>query len=70
MEEMDILLQAISTVGFPIAVAVWAMWQSRQDKEWLQNTLSHELNAITETLKEMSLTLERLGDNNGSSGVS
>lgn len=59
---MDVYLQAISTVGFPIAVAVWAMISSKKDREWLQNTLTAELEAMTTAMHQMSASLDKAID--------
>lgn len=59
---MDVYLQAISTVGFPIAVAVWAMVTSKKDREWLQDTLTKELESMTTAMHQMSVSLEKALD--------
>ena len=59
---MDVYLQAISTVGFPIAVAVWAMVTSKKDREWLQDTLTKELESMTTAMHQMSVSLEKVLD--------
>lgn len=40
--------QLISTVGFPIFVAVWMLYKSSKDSEALKDTVSELKNAITE----------------------
>lgn len=59
---MDVYLQAISTVGFPIAVAVWAMLTSKKDREWLQDTLTKELESMTTAMHQMSASLDKALD--------
>ena len=59
---MDVYLQAISTVGFPIAVAVWAMLTSKKDREWLQDTLTKELESMTTAMHQMSASLDKVLD--------
>lgn len=61
---MDIegVMAAISTVGFPIAVAVWAMWMSRKDREWLENQFSVKLESITTSLNQMAAALDDVTD--------
>lgn len=59
---MDVYLQAISTVGFPIAVAVWAMLTSKKDREWLQDTLTKELESMTTAMHQMSVSLDKALD--------
>lgn len=59
---MEVYLQAISTVGFPIAVAVWAMVTSKKDREWLQDTLTKELESMTTAMHQMSASLDKALD--------
>ncbi len=59
---MEVYLQAISTVGFPIAVAVWAMITSKKDREWLQDTLTKELESMTTAMHQMSVSLDKALD--------
>lgn len=59
---MEDVVNIISTLGFPIAVACWAMIVSRKDKEWLQNTLNIKLDAISEGISKLSSGLERFED--------
>ena len=56
MEEM---INIVSTLGFPMAVAIWAMLVSRKDKEWLQDTLNEKLDSISGGIAEMTKTIER-----------
>ena len=59
---MDVLLQAVSSVGFPIAVAIWAMMMSRKDREWLQDTLSKELEGMTAAMHQMAAAVDDVSD--------
>lgn len=51
MEIYDVVAQ----LGFPIAVAAWALYQSRKHEDFLQGTL-------TTTLKENTEAMDRLSD--------
>ena len=51
----DVLIEAITKVGFPIAVAVFALWNSHQHEVYLQNVLDG-------TLKENTKEIDRLSD--------
>lgn len=46
--DMSAIQGLISSVGFPIFVAVWMLYKSSQDSEALKNTVSELKNAITE----------------------
>lgn len=59
--EIDIV-NLISSLGFPIAVAIWAMWTSRRDKEWLQNTLSTQISSLVNAITEMTKALDEMKD--------
>lgn len=59
---MEDVVNIISTLGFPIAVACWAMIVSRKDKEWLQNTLNIKLDNISEGISKLTSSLERFED--------
>lgn len=52
---IDVLIEAITKVGFPIAVAVFALWNSHQHEVYLQNVLDN-------TLKENTKAIDRLSD--------
>lgn len=56
---MEEIVNIVSTLGFPMAVAIWAMLVSRKDKEWLQNTLNEKLDGITGGITEMTKSIER-----------
>lgn len=43
---MQEILQAISTVGFPIFVAVWMLYKSSKDSETMTATINELKNAI------------------------
>lgn len=52
MEEFTTI---VSSLGFPIAVALFALWNSREHEKYLQNVLDT-------TLKENTNAIDRLGD--------
>ena len=52
---MQEFIEIVSTLGFPIAVAVFALWNSHQHEVYLQGILDT-------TLKENTKAIERLSD--------
>lgn len=48
----------ISSVGFPIFVAVWMLYKSSKDSEALKDTVSELKNAIT----ELTALIQKEGD--------
>ena len=46
--DMSAVQTIISTVGFPIFVAVWMLYKSSQDSEKMSATIDDLRNAITE----------------------
>ena len=46
--DMSAVQTIISTVGFPIFVAVWMLYKSSQDSEKMSETIDDLRNAITE----------------------
>lgn len=46
--DMNGVQTIISTVGFPIFVAVWMLYKSSKDSEKMSETISELRNAITE----------------------
>lgn len=58
MEISSIVLQAISTVGFPIVVAAAMFWKmNKQDEDHKQ-----EMNKITEAINNNTIALTKLLD--------
>lgn len=53
---MDTILQLISTVGFPIAVAIWFMLIGHKDSEKNTEAISQMANAVENNTK----AIERL----------
>lgn len=52
---MDEFTSLVSSLGFPIAVACFALWNSHQHEKYLQGVLDS-------TLKENTKAIERLSD--------
>lgn len=52
---MDEFTSLVSSLGFPIAVACFALWNSHQHEKYLQSVLDS-------TLKENTKAIERLSD--------
>lgn len=52
---MEVIMEMITKVGFPIAVAVFALWNSHNHEIYLQNVLDS-------TLKENTKAIDRLSD--------
>lgn len=52
---METLTNVVSTLGFPIAVACFALWNSHQHEKYLQGVLDS-------TLKENTKAIDRLSD--------
>lgn len=46
--DLQAVQQLISTVGFPIFVAIWMLYKSSKDSEALKDTVADLKNAITE----------------------
>ena len=46
--DMSTMQELISSVGFPIFVAVWMLYKSSKDSEALKDMVSELRNAITE----------------------
>lgn len=46
--DVQVVQNLISSVGFPIFVAVWMLYKSSKDSEALKDTVSELKNAITE----------------------
>lgn len=52
---MDEFTSLVSSLGFPIAVACFALWNSHQHEKYLQGVLDS-------TLKENTKAIDRLSD--------
>ena len=67
---MKELSQFISSVGFPIFVAVWMLYKSSADNERMTGTindLKNAINLLTNEFKHHDIT-NNGGNNNGTSG--
>lgn len=56
--DMNAVQTIISTVGFPIFVAVWMLYKSSKDSEKMSETIDDLKNAIT----ELTAILTKTGD--------
>lgn len=54
---MQDIITVIKDLGFPMAVAAWALWQSKNHEEYLQGVLSQSLEKMTEALEELKEVL-------------
>lgn len=50
----------ITNLGFPIAVAAWALWQSKQHEEFLQGILTQTLKENTEATEKLARLVQKL----------
>lgn len=57
---MDIT-ELIQTLGFPAAVAAFALWNSYKHEEFLQNTLRETIAENTKALQELKDSISKLG---------
>lgn len=58
MDQVNIIIQAISTVGFPIAMCVLLLWYVKTQTE----THKEESEKFTEALNKNTLVLQKLCD--------
>lgn len=56
---MEELAKIISQLGFPIAVAVFTLWNSHKNEEYLQNILETTLKENTNAIDRLSDLIER-----------
>ena len=57
--DMNAVQTFISTVGFPIFVAVWMLYKSSQDSEKMSETIDDLRNAITELTAILTKTEDK-----------
>ncbi len=57
---MEEFTNLVSTLGFPIAVAIFALWNSRQHEKYLQDTLETTLKENTRAIESLSDTLDKV----------
>lgn len=58
--DVQLIESLISSVGFPIFVAVWMLYKTSNDSKEMANTINELKNAIT----EMTALLKKDGDTN------
>lgn len=56
---MNDLANFISTIGFPIFVAVWMLYKSSKDSTEMKDTISELKNAITEMTTLFKADMEK-----------
>lgn len=57
--DMNAVQTIISTVGFPIFVAVWMLYKSSRDSEKMSKTIDDLRNAITELTAILTKTEDK-----------
>ena len=57
--DMNAVQTIISTVGFPIFVAVWMLYKSSKDSEKMSETIDDLRNAITELTAILTKTEDK-----------
>lgn len=55
---MEEFTNIVSTLGFPIAVACFALWNSHQHEKYLQGVLDNTLKENTEAINKLSDLIE------------
>ena len=58
MSEINVIVQAISTVGFPIACCCYLLWQSNKQTQYHQQ----EQEKLRECIKQNTETIAKLAD--------
>lgn len=56
--DINVIMQAIATVGFPIVMCIMLLWYVKQQSE----THAEESKQFTEALNKNTLALQRLAD--------
>lgn len=56
---MDIM-EVISQLGFPAAVAAYALWNSYKHEQYLQDTLTDNINKNTQALTDIKIVLSKI----------
>ena len=57
---MEAFVEVISTLGFPIAVATYALWNSYKHEEYLQNVLDTSLRENTAAINKLSDLVDKI----------
>lgn len=56
---MSDFVDIVSSLGFPIAVAVFALWNSHQHEKYLQGVLDNTLKENTNAVNKLSDMIEQ-----------
>lgn len=56
---METFAEIVSQLGFPIAVACFALWNSHQHEKYLQTVLDNTLKENTEAVNRLSDLIDR-----------
>ena len=57
---MEVFTNLIGTLGFPIAVAAFALWNSHEHEKYLQGVLENTLKENTAAINRLSDIIERV----------
>lgn len=57
---VDVLFNIISSLGFPIAIAVYALYNASKHDKFLQDTLQTSLKDNTEAINKLSELIDKL----------
>lgn len=61
LDFVPLVIEAIKEFGFPIVVAIWALW--RLDKNWAKgDNIQARLDQIEESMDRIELTLSKQAD--------
>lgn len=58
MEIWNVIIQAISSLGFPIAVTIWLLWERKSSMDKLTEAISNN----TKVVEILSERIEKKGD--------
>lgn len=56
----EIIIQAISTLGFPIVVAVYSLYNSYKHEKFLQSVLENSLKDNTNAINKLSDMIDKV----------
>ncbi len=57
---METFMEIVSTLGFPIAVAIYALYNSNKHEQFLQNVLQSTLKENTSALNKLSDMIDKV----------
>lgn len=57
---METFIEVVSTLGFPIAVAVYTLYNSFKHEQFLQNVLENSLKENTSALNKLSDMIDKI----------